>query len=131
VTTLSKLHVAQFILSTDSLFLYLDPRGDDVTVPPWFKHQPELCLQFGLNMPVPIPDLHLDETGIYGTLSFSQTPFTCAVPWKAVWMLRPERAGVPFLWESDRPTLPETVTVLRGNNKKLPKGWAVVDGGRK
>ncbi|HEY5243724.1 MAG TPA: hypothetical protein VIJ22_19725, partial [Polyangiaceae bacterium] len=41
------------------IFVHLDPRQATVVVPPWFKKQPQLVLQIGLNMPVPIPDLRL------------------------------------------------------------------------
>jgi stringent starvation protein B len=124
---LDKLSVAQFILSRDNLHVYLDPRPDDVTIPPWLKHQDEVVLQFGLSCSIPIPDLHLDESGIYGTLSFQQTPYTCAIPWKRIWAMYAGRTNnQPFVWEADRP---EPVTTVR--SKKLPKGWALIRGEKK
>lgn len=41
-----------------------------------------LC--YGLDMPVPIPDLRTDSRGISATLSFSGTPCRTFVPWEAV-----------------------------------------------
>ena len=60
------------------ILVHLDPREATVVVPPWFKKQPQLVLQIGLNMPVPIPDLRLDEDGMSCTLSFNRSPFFCS-----------------------------------------------------
>jgi hypothetical protein len=39
---------------------------------------------YGLDMPVPIPDLSFDDSGISATLSFSRVPHATFVPWEAV-----------------------------------------------
>jgi hypothetical protein len=70
-----------------ALFVHLDPRIGGVRAPEWLMKQPQLVLQVGLDMPVQIPDLRVDDDGIYGTLSFNRTPFTCFVPWDAVFAL--------------------------------------------
>ena len=45
----------------------------------------EACvLTYGLDSPVPIPDLRTDSLGIHATLSFSRTPCRTFVPWEAV-----------------------------------------------
>jgi hypothetical protein len=82
--------------------VHLDPRGADVRVPAWLRKQPQLVLQIGLDMPIPIPDLRVDAEGIYGTLSFQRTPFTCVVPWSAVFALLDE-AGKGMLWPESLP----------------------------
>jgi hypothetical protein len=41
-------------------------------------------LSYGLDMPVPIPDLEVTDSGISATLSFSREPFKTFVPWEAV-----------------------------------------------
>jgi hypothetical protein len=41
-------------------------------------------LSYGLDMPVPILDLVVDDSGISATLSFSHSPFKTFVPWEAV-----------------------------------------------
>lgn len=41
-------------------------------------------LTYGLDMPVPVPDLRVDYQGISATLSFSRTPCLTFVPWGAV-----------------------------------------------
>lgn len=79
-----KKDVARALLLKGSVFLHLDPRREGVIVPAEYKSQAQLVLQVGLDLPVPIPDLRVDRTGVRGTLSFQRAPFTCSVPWDAV-----------------------------------------------
>ncbi len=88
-----KKDVALALLEESSMFIHLDPRRPDVLVPKGFMGQPQLVLQVGLNMAIPIPDLHIDEVGISCTLSFNRAPFWCRIPWSAI--LRPRRRGRP------------------------------------
>lgn len=97
-----KKDVALALLESTTVFLHLDPRAQDVRVPPWFKRQPQLVLQVGLNMPVPIPDLVVNEKGISCTLSFSRTPHFCDIPWKAIYALVGED-GRGMVWPDDVP----------------------------
>jgi len=84
------------------IFVHLDPRLAAVIVPPWFKKQPQLVLQIGLNMPVPIPDLRLDDDGMSCTLSFNRSPFYCVVPWSSVFAMVGED-GRGMVWPDDVP----------------------------
>jgi stringent starvation protein B len=84
------------------IFVHLDPRHATVVVPPWFKKQPQLVLQIGLNMPVPIPDLRLDDDGMSCTLSFNRSPFYCVVPWSSVFAMVGED-GRGMVWPDDVP----------------------------
>jgi hypothetical protein len=93
---------AKQILAKGKLMLHFDPRKPGVDVPERFRAQPTLVLAVGHAMHVPIPDLRLDETALYGTLSFSQTPYACTVPWSAVYALvGPDQKG--FVWQSEVP----------------------------
>ena len=97
-----KKSVALALLENTTVFVHLDPRGQNVRVPPWFKKQPQLVLQIGLNMPVPIPDLRLDDESVSCTLSFNRSPFYCHIPWEAVFALVGEnRRGM--VWPDDVP----------------------------
>jgi len=84
------------------MFIHLDPRRAEVLVPKGFMGQPQLVLQVGLNMAIPIPDLKIDEGGISCTLSFNRAPFWCRIPWSAIYALVGEdgRGGV---WAEDVP----------------------------
>ncbi len=97
-----KLEVAQYLLSQGSVFVHLDPRQVGVMVPQWYRTEPQLVLQIGLDMPVPIPDLRVDEEGVYGTLSFNRSPFTCRVDWDAVFALAGDD-GRGMVWPESMP----------------------------
>lgn len=85
-----------------SVFIHLDPRRQGVAVPKWFAGQPQLILQVGLNMAIPIPDLRVDDEGISCTLSFNRAPFQCRLPWHAIWALVSEdQRGM--VWPEDIP----------------------------
>jgi stringent starvation protein B len=84
------------------IYVHLDPRRTGVTVPPWFKKQPQLVLQIGLNMAIPIPDLRLDDDGMSCTLSFSGSPFFCVVPWSGVFAIVGDDAR-GMVWPDDVP----------------------------
>jgi stringent starvation protein B len=97
-----KKDVALALLEQASMYIHLDPRADSVHVPAWFKKQPQLVLQVGLNMAVPIPDLQVDEKGLSCTLSFNRQPFLCMIPWAAVFALVGEK-GQAMVWAEDVP----------------------------
>src|SRR5688572_32924025 len=97
-----KKDVALALLENSTVFVHLDPRKEQVSVPAWFRKQPQLVLQVGLNMPVPIPDLNLDEEGLSCTLSFNRSPHFCKVPWSAVYALV-GGSGRGMVWPDDVP----------------------------
>jgi stringent starvation protein B len=97
-----KKEVALALLERSSIYVHLDPRQTAVVVPAWFRKQPQLVLQVGLNMPVPIPDLRFDEDGMSCTLSFSRAPFFCVVPWASVFAMVGED-GRGMVWPDDVP----------------------------
>lgn len=98
-----KKDVALALLEQSSVFVHLDPRSEAVRVPPWFKKQPQLVLQIGLNMPVPIPDLDVGEDGIFCTLSFNRSPHSCWIPWASVFALVGDNAR-GMVWPDDVPS---------------------------
>jgi stringent starvation protein B len=98
-----KKEVALALLERTSVFVHLDPRVAAVVVPLGFKKQPQLVLQVGLNMPVPIRDLHLDDEGMTCTLSFNRTPFFCVVPWSSVYAVVGCDDGRGMIWPEDVP----------------------------
>lgn len=102
-TSPSKLDVARALLLKGTAFVHLDPRLEDVVVPPWFKNQPQLVLQVGIDMPVPIRDLRVDDVGVLATLSFKGSPYTCHVPWESVFALVGDD-GKGMMWPASMPT---------------------------
>jgi stringent starvation protein B len=67
--------------------LHLDARYPGVAVPAMFAGEPHLVLQYGRNMPIPIPDLEVSDEGVSATLSFSRTPHRTHVPWSSVYVV--------------------------------------------
>jgi stringent starvation protein B len=67
--------------------LHLDARRAGVTVPPNLKLEAHLVLQYGHDLPIPIPDLEVDDYGVRATLSFQRTAHLTVVPWSAVYVV--------------------------------------------
>ncbi|MES1164877.1 MAG: ClpXP protease specificity-enhancing factor SspB [Verrucomicrobiota bacterium] len=65
--------------------LHLDARRSGVLVPESFRHEAHLILQYGHDLPIPIPDLDIDQDGVRATLSFSRAAHGTYVPWAAVY----------------------------------------------
>ena len=120
-----KKDVAVALLEQSSVFVHLDPRAERVSVPTWFKKQPQLVLQVGLNMAIPIPDLRVDEDGLACTLSFNRTPHYCVVPWSSVYALVGED-GRGMVWPDDVP--PEVAAQMQQKAAPKPKLAAVAQG---
>ena len=123
--------VARALLLRGSLFVYLDPRREGVRVPDHLRKQPQLVLQFGLDLPVPIPDLRVDESGVHGTLSFNRSPFPCRVPWDAVFGLVGDDA-MGVVWREDLPDEIEAEVEQasrRGEAKRRGPALRSIDGG--
>jgi stringent starvation protein B len=97
-----KKEVALALLERSNVDVYLDPRAKGVVVPPQFRKEPRLILKIGLNMPVPIPDLRVDEESMSCTLSFNRSPFYCVVPWSSVFAMVGED-GRGMVWPDDVP----------------------------
>lgn len=115
----SKKDVVLALLQGPSVFVHLDPRKKGVVVPAHFRKQPQLVLQIGLNMAVQIPDLRVDDDGITCTLSFSRSPFWCALPYSAIYALVSED-GPGMVWPDDVP--PEVATQMQAAvQKQQPK----------
>jgi stringent starvation protein B len=67
--------------------LHLDARRPGVVVPQQLHGEPHLVLQYGHDLPIPIPDLEVDDYGVRATLSFSRTAHRTVVPWSAVYVV--------------------------------------------
>lgn len=97
-----KKDVALALLERSNVDVYLDPRAEGVVVPPQYRKEPRLILKIGLNMPVPIPDLRLDDDSMSCTLSFNRVKFFCVVPWMSVFAIVGDD-GRGMVWPDDVP----------------------------
>jgi len=105
-----KKDVCLALLEKATVFVHLDPRHEGVAVPPWFRRQPQLVLQLGHMMAKPIVDLAVSDHAITCTLSFSNSPFACCLPWDAIFALVGED-GRGMVWPTDVP--PEVTAQLQ------------------
>lgn len=99
----SKKDVLLGLLEKTSVLMHLDARRDDVVVPRHLKTNPQLILQLGLNLAVPIRDLDVGDDGVRCTLSFSRTPFYCVLPYPAIFAMVSEDGGRAMVWPEDVP----------------------------
>ena len=90
------------LLEGPSVYVHLDPRREGVMVPKWLSNQPQLVLQIGMTLAIPIPDLEIDDDGIACTLSFNQRPHGCYMPWSAIFAMVDED-GRGMIWPDDVP----------------------------
>src|ERR1051325_6451793 len=88
--------------------LHLDARRAGVVVPAHLKHEAHLVLQYGHDLPIPIPDLLVDGDGVSATLSFSRTPPHPVGPWSAVYVVASDD-GRGVLYQED---IPRDVSVI-------------------
>ncbi len=119
----SKHRIFGHMLQDGDVFLHLDPRTNGVGLPELFDDQPMLVLQLGLDMAIPIPDLEITAKGISATLSFHRSPFSCFVPWVAVFAMNSIN-GMGWCWYDDTP-----LEVARRPTKEEKETFSMVDGG--
>lgn len=111
-----KKEVALALLERSNVDVYLDPRAKGVVVPPQYRKEPRLILKIGLNMPVPIPDLRLDDESMSCTLSFNRSPFYCIVPWPSVFAMVGDD-GRGMVWPDD---VPQELAVRVVDERRAP-----------
>src|SRR5262249_53849403 len=88
--------------------LYLDARRPGVIVPAHLRGEAHLVLQYGHDLPIPIPDLEVDEYGVRATLSFQKLPHLTVVPWSAVYVVTCDD-GRGVLYHED---VPDDVSII-------------------
>ena len=132
----------ELLSSHSSVYVWIDSRRN-VCVPTHLMGKPQLVLQLGYRMPVPIRDLEIDESGWSATLSFGGSPFTCVVPWEAIYVIVGEESGQGAVWPGDKPpdvdldanpVDPKQAAVQSAPQGKkkvvVPLGWKVHEGGK-
>ena len=97
-------------------FLHIDGRAAGVDLPEALRG-PSVTLQIGYDMPLPIPDLTVDDAGVRCTLSFRRTPHFCIIPWKAIYAFS-DVDGRNVVFPDDVP--PEVATAQAKANTPAP-----------
>lgn len=95
------------LLERSSVFVSLDGRAEGVALPDWLRTEPQVVLQLGYQLAIPIPDLAVDDQGIRATLSFRRAPFAVRVPWPAVFALSDDEGHQAVFPEDVPPDLGE------------------------
>ena len=107
--------------------LHIDARRPGVIVPAAFRREAHLVLQYGHDLPIPIPDLEVDEYGVRATLSFSRNAQLTVIPWTAVYVVACDD-GRGVLYSED---VPEDVPVIAARqtieSDAAPEGDVVGD----
>lgn len=86
--------------------IYVDARRPGVMVPPKWKDEKALVLEYGYDMPVPIRDLNITDDGISAVLSFGRTAEATFVPWTAVFIVSMSESVTGVVgkhWAEDTP----------------------------
>ena len=96
--------------------LHLDARHAGVLVPEAFRNEAHLILQYGHDLPIPIPDLEVDGDGVRATLSFSRTAHVTFIPWSAVYAVTGDD-GRGILFAED---VPSDVSVVAAPTTEAP-----------
>lgn len=92
------------LLEKSNVLMHLDARREDVIVPRNLKTNPQLVLQLGLNLAIPIRDLDVADDGVKCTLSFNKTPFFCVLPYPAIFAMVADD-GRAMVWPEDVPAI--------------------------
>lgn len=87
---------------TTSAFVHFVPSRRSV-VPSYLRERATVTFQVGYDMPVPIPDLTVNDVGVMGTLSFHGNPFHCMVVWDDVWALTCPTRNLKFNFDVEWP----------------------------
>lgn len=89
-------------LSKGNVIVQLDSNAVGVTIPDHLRAQSTTVLEYGHNLPVPIPDLSADDIGLCASLSFNRTLHFTTVPWDAVFAIV-AADGLTSLWLGSAP----------------------------
>jgi hypothetical protein len=100
----SKADVALEWIASGLLRVHFDATStNNVIVPKHLRDQVSCILEFGFDMPRPIPDLKVDQDGISGTLSFPGFHEWVIVHWEAVFAIASPSTDRVAFWLNDAP----------------------------
>ena len=88
------------LLSEGDAMICLDARLPEVDVPKNHKDNPSLNLILNLNFRRPID---IKKEGVYVTLAFQGRPYSCVVPFDAVWAIFDPSLKKGQVWEENIP----------------------------
>lgn len=107
-----KLSVANFMLESCGFYIHVAINkmhdSKNLVIPEYLKKHQSAILYFSKQAEIPIPDLKVDSSGVFGTLQFNGNPFTCFIPWNNVFALILADDRVTYdpkgrIWQEDIP----------------------------
>ena len=108
--------ILDLLQNNSSVFIHLYPKYPGVDVPKQFVKDFHLILQVGYAMAIHIPDLIINDDGIFCTLSFSGIKHYCKLPWKSIFIIKGYETG-GCSWGEDMPQ--ELLSsIMNDHNKK-------------
>ena len=100
----NKRRAVEALLDRGPVLLHLDARHPGVEVPGHLRGNARLVLRFGYGLTPAIADLTADDTRISGTLTFGGVPYTCVIPWAAMYAAMVEGEERGTVWPEDVPS---------------------------
>lgn len=97
----TKQEVISELLEQGMVLVTLDARVAGVDVPKHLKDDAQLRLNLSYRFGLP---MDVDASGVTATLTFAGAPFTCRLPWSAIYLLVSHVTGRPILFPSDVPS---------------------------
>ena len=120
-STPSKKLITQGLYESGYVRVLFDPMAAGVVAPEYLKGPAQVAFDYGMALPVPIPDLDISDEGIRATLSFDRVPQRTFVPWGAVYCVVSPNFGT-VAWPADVPTsvAAESKAAVRGEPGAYP-----------
>jgi hypothetical protein len=113
---ISKREALEFLLARAPVVRVFARRVTGAAVPEDLAD--DFALDIGLNMPMPIPDLEVDDYGVAATLSFNRLPFKVWLPWAAVIVVGVSNEAT-FTWLDDVPAVAATASASSKRGLRL------------
>jgi stringent starvation protein B len=113
-----KRKAVEALLDRGPILIHVDSRHEGVDVPARLRGSPRLILRFGYGLTPPIADLTVAEDTLSGTLTFGGVPYTCTVPWRAVYAVMVEGEQRGTVWPED---VPEDVLLSAPEKDEVPE----------
>lgn len=103
--TKGKKLIALGMYESGRLEVFFNPRAEGVVVPEHVRAFVQTKFDYGEELPIPIPDLVIDDAGISATLSFNREPFKTFLPWAAIFLMMAGTSDMQSnaVWPKDVP----------------------------
>jgi stringent starvation protein B len=107
------------LLQQGTVMVHLDARREGVLVPGRFLSDPHLRLN--LDYSFHVPDFEIKDDRVVASLSFSQKPYYCELPFEAIWGMTSAKSGQTVIFP---PSLPQEVLELLTQAASAKEGEA-------